>query len=191
MDWGSASPGCVLWGAALPDGRAHIFDELKFQRMTVKEVADAIREKHAGWGVTRMTVYADPALRADTGQIGESIGQTFARYRVPLTYPSNARVSGWQRVHEALSASPAGDPWLTVHPRCAYLIRTLPSMIQSKNDPEDLDTETDDHACDALRYLLMGGLRPSAPRVQPAPMVPYSMAWFRARFADRPQGVLA
>ena len=50
-------------------------------------------------------------------------------------------------------------PWLTIHPRCKYLIRTLPLMVQDTHDAEDLDSESDDHACDAVRYLLMGGLR--------------------------------
>lgn len=181
MDWGSASPGCVLWGAALADGHVHIFDEFKFQRMTVKDVAEAIRGKHKEWGLKSVPVYADPALQANTGQIGESIGQTFARYKVPLLYPSNDRLSGWQRVHEALAGAPDGQPWLTIHPRCKYLIRTMPLMVQDDTDPEDLDTESDDHACDALRYLLMGGLRPSTGKKTPPPPK-NSMAWWRKHF---------
>lgn len=195
MDWGSASPGAVVWGAALPDGRVHIFDEFKFQRMTVKDVAAGIVAKSKSWGLKLpTTTYADPSLKpwvTDRGGMGESIGQTFARYGVPMIYPSNDRMAGWQRVHEALSPSPDGTPWMTIHPRCKYLIRTLPLMVQAKNNPEDLDTDSDDHACDALRYLLMGGLRPSAPHAQSAKVEPMSLAWYRQKFSGRATGVLA
>lgn len=202
MDWGNASPGAVLWGCALPSGHIHVFDELKFQRQTVRQVADLILAKHAEWKLARVPVHADPALRGDTGQIGESIGATFARFGVPLRFPSNNRLMGWQRVHEALSpcrhpecvtaAAPLGTPWLTVDPRCRYLARTMPLMVQAKADPEDVDTDTDDHACDALRYLLMGGLRPQTGRVDP-PLPVGSVGWWRNwhRAREARQGVLA
>jgi hypothetical protein len=202
MDWGNASPGCVLWGVALPNGHVHVFDEVKFQRLPVRQVAELVQARHAEWGLTRVPVYADPALRGDTGQMGESMGATFARFGVPLLYPSNDRLNGWQRVHEALAPCrqaecvtperPLGTPWLTVDPRCRYLARTMPLMVQSKANPEDVDTETDDHACDALRYLLMGGLRPQTGRREPELPVG-SHGWWRryhARAASR-QGVLS
>jgi hypothetical protein len=193
LDWGNASFGCVLWGAALPDGDVSIFDELKFRRTSAKDVADAVKAKCADWKLLRVPVaYCDPSLLpAKKGELGEWIGLTLQRHGMPVVRVSNDRVNGWQRVHEALGVSPKGTPWLTVHPRCRYLIRTLPLMIQAKDNPEDVDTDSDDHAADALRYLLMGGLRPSAPRKSTAPVVPYSMAWFRQRFASEPAGVLA
>lgn len=198
LDWGTASPGVCVWGAALPDGHVHIWDEYKFQRMTVQEVAGQIRAKHREWKLPEpVPTYADPSIKpwtSGSGAIGESIGQTFSRYGVPLIYPSNERVNGWQRVHEALApctghAHPP-RPWLTIHPRCRYGIRTLPLMVQAKNNPEDLDSETDDHFVDALRYLLMGGLRPQAGRSDHTPAPPYSLAWFRQRYAA-PPGVLS
>jgi hypothetical protein len=32
------------------------------------------------------------------------------------------------------------------------LIRTLPTLVHDENNPEDLDTDGDDHAADTLRY---------------------------------------
>jgi hypothetical protein len=133
--------------------------------MSVREVAEAIREKSLGdWKLGKMPpIFCDPALRIKTGQIGEDFLQTFARYRVALTPVSNNRQVGWQRVHEALSIDPAtGTPWVTFHPRCKYLIRTIPTMLQDPNDPEDLDTDSDDHGVDSFRYALQGGLRPQS-----------------------------
>lgn len=192
LDWGNSSPGCVLWGAALPDGRVTICDELKFQRMTAKDVAEAVKAKCAEWNLSRVPqTYCDPSLLpAKHGELGEWIGLTLQRYGVPVVRVSNDRVNGWQRVHEALSVSPMGTPWLTVHPRCKYLQRTMPLMIQADTNPEDLDSDSDDHACDALRYLLMGGLRPATGKKTVEPAAVFSGKWFRNRFRED-RGVLA
>lgn len=202
LDWGHSAPGCVVWGASLPNEHVHVFEELKFQRMEVRDVAIAIKEKHREWGLKgAQTIYADPSLAGTTGQIGESYAMTFARHGVPLiTKLSNNRPQGWQRLHEALAPCkhascitadyPEGTPWLTVHPRCKYLVRTLPLMIQSDGNPEDLDTESDDHACDALRYLLQGGMRPRmGKKVERAPV--NSLKWWRETYECQPTGVLA
>lgn len=196
LDWGNSAPGCVLWGAALIDGHVTIFDELKFQRMTAKDVAQLVIAKCREWQLPQVPpIYGDPSLLPATkGELGEWIGLTLARHGVPVVRVSNDRKNGWQRIHEALAPCPHTDhpprPWLTVHPRCRYLIRTLPLMVQHPHDAEDLDSDSDDHACDALRYLLMGGLlRPLAPRVTPrAPA--YSLAWYRRKFSRKAVGVL-
>lgn len=202
LDWGHNKPGCVLWGAALPNEHVHIFDELKFQRMEIRDVAITIKEKHREWGLKgTQTIYADPSLAATTGQIGESYAMTFARHGVPLiTKVSNNRPQGWQRLHEALAPCkhasciteqyPQGTPWLTVHPRCKYLVRTIPLMVQDDNNPEDLDTESDDHPCDACRYLLQGGLRPRMARAREIEH-PNSLRAWRRLANPQPVGVLA
>lgn len=200
LDYGgggpSSKPGAVLWGCAFADGHAHIFDEFKSQRMTVKQIAEEIRARDKHWGLKGLTTWADPSLQINSGQVGESIAATFARYKVPLSFPSNDRLSGWQRVHEALAPChhphcinaqyPEGRPWLSVHPRCKYLIRTIPLMVQDETNPEDLDTDSDDHACDALRYLLMGGLRPGQGKKVKQTIPVGSLAWYRSRFPDQP-----
>lgn len=39
---------------------------------------------------------------------------------------------------------------------CDDSIRTLPTLQIDETDPEDLDTESEDHAADELRYACMG-----------------------------------
>ena len=197
LDWGNSSPGCVVWGAALPDSHVTIYDEYKFQRMTAKDVAEQIKLKCKEWKLKRVPpVYCDPSLLpAKHGELGEWIGLTLARYGVPVVRVSNDRKNGWQRVHEALAPCSHTDhpprPWLTIHPRCKYLIRTMPLMVQDTHDAEDLDSESDDHACDAVRYLLMGGLRPSSRTTTTwAPPPAYSLQWYRQRFNREGIGVL-
>jgi hypothetical protein len=192
LDWGgsgpSSKPGCVVFGVALPDQRAHIFDELKIMRLPIADAAVLIRDKCLkDWALGKMPpIYCDPALKIKTGQIGEDYIQTFARHKVVLTPVSNAREAGWQRVHEALSAMPGGtQPWLTIHPRCRYLIRTLPAMVADDHNAEDLDTNSDDHACDALRYLMMGGLRQGSKAVLRTPAREGSWAWMKRHYRER------
>ena len=38
---------------------------------------------------------------------------------------------------------------------CTNLVRTLPTLPISKTNSEDVDTKTEDHAYDALRYMVM------------------------------------
>jgi len=160
LDWGFAAPGCCLWWVCLPDGHFLVVDELKFRETTVKDVARLILAKCRDWGLKRCPqVWADPAMWQRMGQVGESIAETFQRYRVPVTSANNDRLNGWQRVQEMLRPAIDGMPWLLVHPRCRYLIRTIPAAVRSETEPEDVDTHGDDHAIDALRYGAMSRRR--------------------------------
>jgi hypothetical protein len=47
---------------------------------------------------------------------------------------------------------------LKIFDNCFNLVRTLPLMRHAHSNPEDLETRDEDHAVDALRYLL--GCRP-------------------------------
>lgn len=189
LDWGHASPGSFGLWVGLADGRVHRLDEVKFQRDTVAVVADKIKNKCAEWKLPALPqIFADPALKQDTGQIGEAIGATFARYGVPLTYVSNDRLGGWQRMHEALSPHPDGKgPWLSSDPRCKYFNRIMPLMVQAKNNPEDLDTDTDDHPADEARYCLQGFWDRRVPQT-PTPSYPAnSWGWWREWHKRRDQ----
>ena len=47
------------------------------------------------------------------------------------------------------------QPRIKILSTCTNLIRTLSSIPLSKTNPEDVDTKSDDHAYDALRYMCM------------------------------------
>ena len=162
MDWGYINPGCVLWWCCLPDGRYYIRHEWKFSHQTVANVKKEIIDKSLDWGIPRVRyTVADPAVKAKFGDTGESIQETFQRspHNVPLMLGDNNRVAGWQRVREMLRVREDGHPTIIAHPSCSYLIRSLAQATSAKNNPEDVDTNTDDHALDTLRYGAMS--RPS------------------------------
>jgi hypothetical protein len=61
-------------------------------------------------------------------------------------------------MHEGLKWSgsrPHQRPKLRFHPDAEYSIGTIPSLTFDKNNPEDVDTDGNDHAYDALTYALL------------------------------------
>ena len=53
---------------------------------------------------------------------------------------------------------PHKRPMLRAHRRCANLIRTLPALPVSPKDPEDVDTEAEDHPFDGLKMMLLANV---------------------------------
>ena len=49
---------------------------------------------------------------------------------------------------------------------CSASIRTVPALQHDASKPEDVDTESEDHAADEWRYACMS--RPFAPKLEPA-----------------------
>lgn len=201
MDWGYNAPGCVLWWAVLPDHRVYVRAEMKFQQMDEPDVVAAVREVEMELGRPKIAYTAgDPAVFNETGAthrhqgfVGKSIGETLGYYGMPITRADHDRINGWKRCHSLLGNAPDGTPWLVVHPDCTYLIRTIAGARSDKNNPDDVDTKSDDHALDAWRYGAMS--RPSPAMYQPVVNIPHgSPAWHMQRLRQkqgRPWGKVA
>ena len=69
-------------------------------------------------------------------------------------------------IHEYLRIQPSGRPRLQIFNNCPNLIRELQSIPLDKVNPEDVDTKAQDHAYDALRYLIMSRPRVNDPLSQ-------------------------
>lgn len=164
MDWGFNAPGCVLWWVALPDGHYHIASEWKFQGQSAEQAATTIKERTRALGVKHLRYVAcDPAMKQKTGAgKGESIFETLQRRGLPMRASDNDRFNGWMRCHELLQTAPDGLPWLSVEPTCRYLIRSIAGAVSHPHDPDDVDTNSDDHALDAWRYGAMSRPSPTA-----------------------------
>ena len=178
FDWGSAKPFSVGWYAVLdkeykigertlPKGAMVKYREWygstgpnKGLKMTADLVAQGIVEREKGERI-RYGV-ADPAIFIRDG--GPSIGETMAIHKCSWRRADNKRKAGWEQVRQRLVGS-GGTPMLYFCDCCEDTIRTLPTLQHDETDPEDLDTEAEDHAADETRYAVMS--RPWVPKAAP------------------------
>lgn len=163
IDFGTANPFCCLWGAVDPaDGTMYIYREAYHKNLTAAEQARLIKklsvDQHDRPESFAMTV-GDPSMWSNTSGTGSSVAQQYQSNGVIMTKAKNHRIGGWQNVRRYMQSSPLdGSVKLKIFDNCLNLIRTIPVMRHASTNPEDLDTRDEDHAVDALRYLL--GCRP-------------------------------
>ena len=93
---------------------------------------------------------ADPSIFANNG--GPSIAEMMLVPGCHWLRGDNAREAGWEQLRKRLDSSP---PLIYFHHSCVHTIRTLSAIQHDKKDPEDVDTEAEDHAADETRYACM------------------------------------
>jgi hypothetical protein len=177
LDFGFNRPGCVSIWAALPDGRMYCRWDIKFRGRPLYaapqergESAASYRSRAEGTvayqlkalcereGIQLYQVFCDPDLDAQkTG--GETPVQGLRRVGIPAVAASNNRYLGWLRCRAWFATAPDGAPWAQFHPDAAYTWRSLTGIVSDKTNPDDCDTDGDDHGADCARYLLFA--RPS------------------------------
>ena len=74
--------------------------------------------------------------------------------RFPVTRGDNRRIEGWRNVRQWLRID-EGRSKFRVFENCTSFITTFPANVYDKHQPEDLDTDGEDHTADELRYALM------------------------------------
>lgn len=170
FDWGYAKPFSVGWYAIDHDNVMYRFRELygctgeadRGVEWTVQRVANEIRrieETDAQLKGRQITGIADPAIWQEDG--GESIAETMQRQRVYFHKADHKRLPGKMQCHYRLAFNDEGIPRFYVFNTCKHFIRTIPALIYSETDVEDVDTKMEDHIYDEWRYVCMA--RPLAP----------------------------
>ncbi len=100
----------------------------------------------------------DPAAFASDG--GPSIAERMSSRKVFFRRADNARVSargamgGWDQLRARLMGD-GERPGIYFFSTCRDTIRTLPALQHDTKKPEDVDTESEDHAPDEIRYACM------------------------------------
>ena len=77
---------------------------------------------------------------------------------IPTMRANNNRMSGWNLVREYLQENNSKDKKggdIKIFNNCSNLIEEFAGAVYHKSKVEDLNTDGDDHALDALRYGLM------------------------------------
>jgi len=169
MDWGSASPFSVGW-YTVADGRTPLCGRemprealIKIAewygwngkpnvglKMTNTSIAQGILAREAKMGLKITYGVADPSIFAFQG--GPPIAEQFLIEGCSFFKADNAREAGWAQIRRRLQAE---VPLLYFHSSCEHTIRTLPYLQHSEKNPEDLDTDAEDHSADETRYAVM------------------------------------
>jgi hypothetical protein len=185
FDWGSSRPFSVGWwaqtdgtDAIMADGTTRSFPRKTLirigewygttgkpnegVRMTAKNVAIGIRNKEVQMGIQNRVNGgpADSAIYAVTDDA--SIGQNMESEGVFWTLAdkkAGSRKNGWELMRDRLGAivdpELADRPGLYVFDTCRDWIRTVPRIPRDLKDPDDVDTDAEDHAADDTRYRVL------------------------------------
>lgn len=159
IDWGYAAPFVCLWGAKDPDtGRYYVYKEWSGKQITDKQQAKGIVDRTSQQERIDIT-YMDPSMWAKNRQNEKdgtvySTADTYLDNGVIPTKADNDRLSGKRKLDQLLADLPDGQPGIVFFEGCVDTIRTIPLLVSDKNNPEDVDTDLEDHWYDAVRYLL-------------------------------------
>ena len=190
MDYGFAKQSAVLWHAIFPE-KMVTYREFYKPGYDYKALAKMIIQMTPKEEKIAYLTY-DPAIQGDKahhqsepkentmkGKSGADILRQEIGDRFGCLAGDNRRVVGWTRMHEYLK--PYEDQhgkttayWLMTD-NCQNLIRTLPVLVHDDTNPEDVNTECEDHAPDAARYGIMS--RPNIPKNPTEPPTKAGKFW--------------
>lgn len=166
FDWGYAKPFSVGWYAVDHEERIYRIRELYGcsstpntgvmwePRRVAEEIIKIEREDPNLKGKTVIGI-ADPAIFSDDRGQDTSIAAVMERGGVFFRRGNHERLAGKMQLHNRLVFDARGVPMLYVFSTCKNFIRTIPSLVYSEVDVEDVDTKGEDHIYDELRYVLM------------------------------------
>ena len=170
-DYGYGSYTGVVWIAVSPSEQLVVYRELYCSKVTAIDLADMILRAEAEDGSIRYGLL-DSSLwhkRGDTGpSLAEQMNMRGCRWR-PSDRSKGSRVAGKNELHRRLQVDEFTDePRLVMFNTCTNLVAQLPSIPLDKRNPEDVDTNAEDHLYDALRYGIMTRPRSSLFDYDPA-----------------------
>lgn len=180
VDWGYAAPFCCLWGAKDPDtGRFIVYRELY---INPEEGDTPLNDRQQAVRISEMTpnyekmmaTYMDPSMWATKSTNDEtkpftSTAEIYQQNGIDPTRANNDRLDGKRRVDRLLGNLPDNKPGLLIFRNCSNLIRTLPELVFDETHVEDVDTDQEDHAYDALKYLTTPATDKKPQKKEPKP----------------------
>ncbi len=178
-DWGYSKPFACGWYAVDERGKLYMIRELYGctgdpdvgVQWDVARTAAKIREIEAedpNLKDRKVERVADPAIFQKNSE--GSIAELFERNHVYFTRGEHERIAGKMQAHYRLQFDESGEPMFQVFATCTNFIRTIPTLVYSDTDVEDVDTRQEDHLYDQWRYVCMK--RRISPTVRPAKAPP-------------------
>ena len=157
-DYGYGSYTGVLWFAVAPDEQLIVYRELYVSKVLATDLADMVLEAEQNDGTIRYGVL-DSSLwhrRGDTGpSLAEQMIMRGCRWR-PSDRSKGSRIAGKNEIHRRLQIDEFTEsPRLVFFNNCTNTVAQLPIIPLDKSNSEDVDTKSEDHLYDALRYGVM------------------------------------
>lgn len=173
FDWGYSKPFSVGWYAADHDGRIYRIREMygctgtpdegvKWEPARVAREIRRIENEDPNLKGRQIFGIADPSIWGEG--TGDSVADMMAREQVYFDKADNSRNDGKMQIHHRLALDDEGRSMLYIFSTCTHAIRTIPALVYSITDVEDVDTKTEDHIYDEMRYVCMQN--PISPRVR-------------------------
>lgn len=160
VDYGFQAPFCCLWVAQDPiDQTFYVYREMYMTQLRDQEQAQWV--KKASEGELFEYTIGDPSMSAKRGGTGQSPMEAYMNEGVPVLPGDNKRVHGWMAMRNLFALRPDGKPRMRIFNSCKNLRRELDEAITDDHCPEDINTDGEDHALDALRYFCMSRPEPS------------------------------
>jgi len=168
MDHGFNNPTAWLWAWINADGRVVIFDEYYKSGEIIRAHAGEVHRINKQHGRVPDYNVGDPSIRNVDPITGTSVLIEYMDYGVPIVLGNNDQKAGINRVARYLTG--VGEkPQLYITKNCSNLIREMGRLrwaqwvnrkARTDKNPKEEQHKKDDHAADALRYLISS--RPEA-----------------------------
>lgn len=198
QDDGYTNPAASIFGAVDENGDIVIYDEVYVRETVVADLCKKfINPKIGTQKIAGM--YIDPSTKAKRNQAGSVAYSNFSVYldnlprQVPLICANNDVSTGIDRVKTFLKVNPkTKKPRLTIFDNCTNLLEEIgeyrwaelsANQEGTKNQKEE-PRKYNDHAMDALRYLVMSRPDPSKAPDRSKAQFPSLEASIKKDFAD-------
>ncbi len=180
FDWGSAKPYSVgFWAESdgcdvqLPGGKIRPTQRGDLYRINelygwtgkpnegTRELAVEVARKVINFQkVLNRPIEPGPAdssiFASDNGNsIAKDMQQVGVRW-LPSDKKAGSRTNGWELMRKHLkNATSREGPGLYVFDTCRQFIRTVPALPRDSRNPDDVDSDTEDHIADEARYRVL------------------------------------
>ncbi|MBQ8391204.1 MAG: terminase family protein [Clostridia bacterium] len=176
FDFGYSRPFSVGWYCVDHDGRLYRIKELygctgtpnegvRWEPSRIAREIKRIENEDINLRGKYVNGIADPSIFDESR--GESVGRLMEREGVYFEKADNTRIAGKMQLHNRFAFDDEGVPMLYIFSTCKHFIRTVPALVYSQVDVEDIDTTAEDHIYDEVRYIAMANPINPPPKKQP------------------------
>lgn len=200
-DWGFSRPFAAIWIACDESGKYYVTRELygctgepnhgvMWDDARIAKKIREIEEEDPNLKGRRIERIADPAIFDASKSGGEgSQAALMERFGVYFEKGDHARIAGKMQLHYRMRFDDIGECKLQIFNTCRHTIRTLPTLVYSDIDVEDVNSDGEDHIYDTLRYVCMRR-KISPPVVEKPKYEPFDPLDQRTRYQPKYYGYM-